>query len=420
MGEVYSLKITVLIGNGLDVSLGIKSSYGDFYKWYCNQKSKVAHIQKFRDDIKEDISRDVPDDEKTWSDFELGLGKYTEEFSVDNVSDFVDCLEDAQSSIRDYLHAEQNKFVVGDFTDESVSAFRLNLAKFFAELPEIERDAVQSSLNGARQENKEIQFITFNYTDSIERILENLPNDLFATWNYGSSVYGYKINKTVHHVHGTVNEFPVLGVNDESQIANKQLLDVEQFKDFMIKADNITALGLRWHSVAENHISQSRVVCVFGMSMGASDAKWWKKLAFWMLPNPERHLVLYWYMKDPPNRIQSIKQLKVVNMVKDQFLRYADNMSVSDKQKIKARIHVVINTKQFLTLERKPKKGNVLSPVGVSSQLSIPEPVELLAPDDSIVGKYDEIHRTLEKIFDTGEQGLIDAYNRDLEMETIM
>ena len=78
------MKISVLLGNGFDVSLGIKSSYGDFYKWYYDKPSDIKHIQDFRNAIKEDILRDIPDDEKTWADFELGLGKYTENFTKYN------------------------------------------------------------------------------------------------------------------------------------------------------------------------------------------------------------------------------------------------------------------------------------------------------------------------------------------------
>ena len=43
------MRITFLIGNGFDISCGIRSSYGDFYKWYCKQdKSDKAHVNAFR------------------------------------------------------------------------------------------------------------------------------------------------------------------------------------------------------------------------------------------------------------------------------------------------------------------------------------------------------------------------------------
>lgn len=414
------MKITVLIGNGFDVSLGIKSSYGEFYKWYCAQKSDVEHIQKFRNDIKEDISRDVPDEEKTWADFELGLGKYTDQFTLDNASDFVDCLEDAQGSIREYLLTEQNKFSADQFTEESISSLRMRLQDFTIDLPEIERDAVIASIKKFPNEHREIQFITFNYTNSLERIMKAIPDELFATWTHGPSTYGYKINKKVHHVHGTIDEFPVLGVNDVSQIANQQLLDVPQFKEYMVKADNITALGLRWHSVAETQISQSRIVCLYGMSLGASDAKWWRKLAQWLLADSGRHLMLYWYMRKAPNRISSIRQLQTVDLVKEKFLAYSENLSDADKQKIKSRIHVVINTKNFLSLDRKPIKGKVVPSAVVPYS---PEQLDAIANgarilSDPAMQRFDKLDESVRLLNDYGTKKILDAYNRDLQLQT--
>lgn len=414
------MKITVLVGNGFDISLGIKSSYGDFYKWYCAQKSDVAHIQKFRNDIKEDISRNVPAEEKTWADFELGLGKYTANFTPENVDEFIECLEDAQESIRDYLQTEQEKFSTAIFTDESLSTLRQSLKDFDADLPEIERDAVLASVKKASNEDREIQFINFNYTNSLESILGAVPDDRFATWMYGPVTYGYKINKKVHHVHGTIDEFPVLGVNDESQIANKQLLGNPQFKNYMVKADNITALGLRWHGVAETQISQSRIVCLFGMSLGESDAKWWRKLAQWLLASSDRHLILFWYEREVPKRISNVWQLRKVDFAKEKFLAHSINLSDTDKQNIKSRIHVIINTKHFFALERKPKKGKVLTSASgptMDQYLAAAEKGNALL-GDPILDKFNKSDVLLQKINGSDIEKLIKAHNRTLGIDT--
>ena len=417
------MKITVLVGNGLDISLGIKSSYGDFYKWYCTQKSDVAHIQKFRDDIKEDMSRNVPAEEKTWADFELGLGKYTANFTPDNVDEFVDCLEDAQASIREYLRIEQGIFAVDQFTDDSISSLRLRLKDFYTELPEIERDDVINSINSTQNEHREIQFITFNYTDSLEKILEHIPDERFGDWSYGATQYGYKLSKNVHHVHGSVNEFPVLGVNDESQIENKQLLNTPQFRDYLIKSSNITALGMRWHSYAENQISQSRIVCLYGMSLGATDAKWWRKLAQWLKASGNRHLILYWYMRNPPNRIMTIRHLKTITWVKDKFLSFSEQLSETDKQNIKSRIHVVINSQNFLGLDKKPKKGKVLTSASgpTMAQYLVAAEKANAVLSDPIIDKFNKSEELLQKINGSGIERierLIEAHNHTLDIDT--
>lgn len=413
------MKITVLVGNGFDISLGIKSSYGDFYKWYCAQKSDMAHIQKFRDDIKEDMSRNVPAEEKTWADFEMGLGKYTENFQPDNVDEFIECLEDAQENIRDYLQSEQDKFSTDIFTDESLSTLRQRLKDFTSGLQEIERDEILASIKKVPNEDREISFITFNYTNSLERILDAVPDERFATWIFGATTYGYKINKNVHHVHGTIDEFPVLGVNDESQIVNKHLLADPQFINYMVKADTITALGLRWHSVAETQISQSRIICLYGMSLGASDAKWWRKLAQWLLANSDRHLVLFWYEREVPKRISNVWQLRKVDFAKEKFLAYSNNLSDADKQHIKAHIHVIINTKHFFALERKPKKGKVLTSAGgptMDQYLAAAEMSSALLSDP--IDKIIKSEALLQKINGSDIEKLIKAHNRTLGIDT--
>ena len=156
-------------------------------------------------------------------------------------------------------------------------------------------------------------------------------------------------------MHGTTESFPVLGVNDESQITNKELLETPQFKEMLVKAQNVHALGMLWHNQAEEQISNSRVICILGMSLGATDAKWWRKLVQWLKADSNRHIVLYWYEKNPPNGISTVKQLQAVDAAKNKLLSYTANLSANEIATLKNRIHVVINTKRYLRLTKKQK-----------------------------------------------------------------
>jgi len=353
------MKITVLIGNGFDVSLGIKSSYGDFYKWYYEKPSDIKHIQDFRNAIKEDILSDIPDDEKTWADFELGLGMYTKCFTKETVDQFIDCLDDAQANIRQYLLEQEATFDITHCTEASRVAFQKSLWNFYEEISDLEKGSMRGSINAVPNEDREISFITFNYTDTLERILRVVPEGSLSTWKYGSSVYGYKLNRNILHVHGTTERFPVLGVNDESQIANKELLNTPQFKEMLVKAENVRALGMLWHNQAEEQISNSRVVCILGMSLGATDAKWWRKLVQWLKADGNRHIILYWFEKNPPNGISTVKQLQAVDGAKNKLLSYTEKLSANEISTLKSRIHVVINTSKYLRLKKKPNEEEI-------------------------------------------------------------
>lgn len=353
------MKITVLLGNGFDVSLGIKSSYGDFYKWYYAKPSDIKHIQNFRNAIKEDMLSDIPDDEKTWADFELGLGKYTENFTKETVDQFIECLDDAQANIRQYLLEQESSFDITQCTDTSMVAFQKSLWNFYEEISDLEKGPMRGSINAVPNEDREISFITFNYTNTLERILKVVPEGSLSTWKHISSVYGYKLNRNVLHVHGTTDRFPVLGVNDESQIANKELLNTAQFKEMLVKAENVRALGMLWHNQAEEQISNSRVVCILGMSLGATDAKWWRKLVQWLKADGNRHVILYWFEKNPPNGISTVKQLQAVDRAKNKLLTYTEKLSANEVSSLKNRIHVVINTSKYLRLEKKQKEKEI-------------------------------------------------------------
>lgn len=344
------MKITFLIGNGFDIALGIKSSYGDFYKWYCDQPSIVKYISEFKKDIKEDINRNVPDDEKTWADFELGLGKYSKKFTKETVDQFLNCYEDAQENIVEYLKIRGQKFDVHSFSDNSIEKFKNSIRYFYNYLADDEIGTIKSFVEQRGRDNIEISFYTFNYTNTLESILSRITGKVFASWKMSNDTYEFKISPNVFHIHGTLNEYPVIGVNDETQIENKELLETNLFKDFIIKENNIKKLGKLWHSQMETQISNSRIICLYGVSIGDSDAKWWRKLIQWLKAHDSRHIIIFWYEKTKLNTISSRKQIQCVDDAKNKLLSYT-KLSENDIDRLKQRIHVVINSTEFLQLE---------------------------------------------------------------------
>jgi len=345
------MKITFLIGNGFDVSVGIESSYSKFYEWYCKQPSILKYINDFKTNIQRDMNQDVPDEEKTWADFEVGLGKYTAEFTAEQVSQFLDCYEDAQNGIAEYLKGQEAKCDVSAISESALSEFANTVLNFYQELPDLERIAVNAVCNDAKNDDREMSFVSFNYTGILGEILKRLPTTTLKKWKNGNTDYACKLNTNVIHVHGTISEFPIIGVDGDGQIVNKELLSTPQFREIMIKAECVNALGRLWHRQAEELISKSRIVCVFGMSLGETDAKWWRKLAQWLKADGNRHIVVYWYDRNPPNGVSVRKQLEGKNNVIEKLLSYSQ-LADKEKDTIKNRIHVIINTSKFLRIPK--------------------------------------------------------------------
>lgn len=99
----------------------------------------------------------------------------------------------------------------------------------------------------------------------------------------------------IHHVNGVLGEGIILGVNDESQIADPRLNSDEEVLVTTIKTKANLQKGARSTEIAEQLINQSDILCVFGMSFGATDRYWWKQLCGWLTQSAERRLVLFNY-----------------------------------------------------------------------------------------------------------------------------
>ena len=315
------------------------------------------------------------------------MGKYTNKFTPETVEDFLDCYEDAQESIVKYLKEQLDSFDFEKIPDDDLEKYSNSILNFYQELPDAERIMVDSKCNGVVGESREISFISFNYTDTFKKLLDRLSSDVLKKWRHGNTEYQCKFNTDIIYAHGTVSEFPIIGVNDESQIANKALLNTAEFKNIMIKSNSVAALGRLWHKKAEEQISQSRIVCVFGMSLGETDAKWWRKIALWLKADSNRHLIIYWYVNNPPNGISVRKQLQEKNKVITKLLSYS-NFKPEEINSFRERIHTIINTGSFLKLN---------SNIGIESS-SDENSIANIAKSAMEWGEFDELNEKLPQI----------------------
>lgn len=338
------MNITFLVGNGFDMSLGIDTSYKAFYRWYCDQPSNYYCIEKFKNEIKYDIEKKG----ENWSDFELGLGRYTKKFTVDTVEEFSACREDAHKSIVKFLEEQQSKCDLEVLSNEAIAEFANGFINYYEELTPKEKNI----FNQIKLENKSrdtvVNILSFNYTKILNEIVSKINNPLHK-WAYGSYYNSLTINKSIINVHGTSQYYPILGVSDESQIANQDLLEVPGFKEYMIKPYSVNFLGEFWHTDAENIINKSTVIGIFGMSLGKSDSRWWHKIGQW-LKNSGRHLIIYWYTDRPLNSISVLIKYRAEKEVKDIFLQYCE-FSKEEIENIRERIHIVINTKKVFNIK---------------------------------------------------------------------
>ena len=345
--------ITFLVGNGFDVASGLNTSYTSFYKWYCHQPSNSFPV----DELKQNIWLHG----ENWADFEIGLGRYTSSFRAGVPPYFLDCYEDAHDRMIEYIEKEEKQVDFSSLESE-IKQLGNGLLKFYEELTPRERQEINSLIKDDRTNDTLLQFISFNYTDILDRCANLLSREPLQRWLAGGDVHTFQVNPSVVHVHGTINEYPILGVNDVSQIANLDLCKFSEFLDVMIKPESVNAIGRFWHENASKRIADSSIVCIYGMSLGDSDAIWWQKLMSWITDSPNRHLIIYWYTSEPQTNRSILKRNREIDRVKKRIVSFWG--STTDLSEIlQDRIHVILNTNKVLRIGLKKISSTPREPV---------------------------------------------------------
>lgn len=344
------MNVSFLIGNGFDIALGLKSSYADFYKWYCNQNSDSQQIEIFKQDIKTDIEKKGG---KNWSDFEIGLGKYTSKFSKDTIQDFLHCYEDVGNKMLEYLELETGRFEE-DIDKTKIETFRKGIANFLSNLQPREQKEIENYFPQNGNYNVTVKMISFNYTSWLDEFVEKASTEPLRIWNTGVYQHTMTLVPDVIHAHGKINEWPIFGVNDESQVANKDLLSDATFHDIMIKPRSVVKNGQLWHEDAHTIIGNSDVICIFGMSMGATDSVWFEQIMEWLPANAAHHLIIFWHTDNPSNGRSVLQTTQNRRAARTKITDY----SLLTNEMIAAledRIHVVENMKKLFNIKLNEK-----------------------------------------------------------------
>ena len=256
------MRILYFIGNGLDVALGLKTRYPDFYDYYCS----LEESERNEDVIK--LRKEISKNKEDWKDLECQLGKYTEK--VSNSEDMEKICLDLNDSLRVYLLKEQAKVSSEDFNRRRCID-RLSHPEDF--LLNDDKVVFNGSLNAS---NRYIDIITLNYTDTLEKVFFNGKNGISDSGN-DSVGRRWEIGR-IYHVHGTLSGSPLVGVDNISQIANKGFAENEDIREIMIKPEANSATKSGVDRRCRDLIGQADVLVLFGVSLGETDLTWWKAI----------------------------------------------------------------------------------------------------------------------------------------------
>jgi len=279
--------ITFIIGNGFDLATGLKTSYKDFLDVYKKPKKDDSKAVKwFKTKILEPDSANW----ENWADFEWQMGQASSQFNGKNcVDDFNECVENFNTSFKEYLREECEKIDWDSSEiDNCTDIFYNSISKFYEHIKSV--DSWHSVENFIGYECT-ADFVQFNYTSVFDKLLER--SNWYLQDNSRFARYIYNM-----HIHGKMDGYITMGVDNVEQISNEEIRRNPTSRNIFVKSDNITLVHSQdvnktnYREQAFQSIAESRVICVFGSSIGATDQSYWAAIGEW-LKNKSGKLVIF-------------------------------------------------------------------------------------------------------------------------------
>ena len=288
------MNILYILGNGFDKAQKMATGYPDFYKYLTDKvKNESALLGKMKSAITENT--------ELWSDMESGLGEFTS--ATNHAEEFDSFYFELSEHLQNYLKNENNKFAPSDKLKNKFQSDFTTISKYLGALDKTRFDGFLGTVSTS---TKDINVITLNYTNTLEKILGLSPN--ITTKGFG----GNTNLQNIIHVHGQLGESIIIGVDHPAQIKNDSFRNNEDIKDIMIKIESNESMKETRHMECERLIANANVIVLFGVSLGETDARWWKLIGQNL--RRRKNIAIIQHLYNPgaitPTQRQKIRQLE--------------------------------------------------------------------------------------------------------------
>ena len=325
------MNILFILGNGFDKAQGLATSYPEFYEEY----QKIKPASEFEAQLKKDIQSDY----QTWADLEEGLGKYSAHFT--DINEFREVLRILNSRLKDYLKAQTLRIDTMGLSREKLINYLKNPDTELEPKQSVEYNDFFVTINSG---NVYIDCVTLNYTDTFEVVYDNQDAFLGRIGSKDVPVFF----KQIYHLHGSLDNMILVGVNDVSQITNEAFRESADLREEFVKPEINNGCENMMNETFSQLIQEASIIVLFGVSVGITDSVWWQAIGKRM-DNPKENLRLIYYPYDLnkdtgnyPFRKRRWSQ-EYISFLKD---RMGIQASVED---LRNRIYVGIN-KPFMML----------------------------------------------------------------------
>ena len=334
------MNITFLIGNGFDKGLGLNTGYRDFYEKYCeNSAEDDSNIKDFKKMLAE--GKKYPDI-NDWSDFETSFGVHSEDFPTHNDDDYavqkqryIARFRHFAKKFNAYLEEEEKR---ADFSNtKAITTTMDNALSTYYHIQNENKEAIQNLYKSFSSSPLIYNFITFNYTKCIDKCVEAYKKHIS---NYSSKSVGSML-----HLHGYVDDNMIMGVNDPSQIKNPLFAKDQDIIRGIVKPQQSYSVRSNYEKPVIETINKSDIICIYGMSIGETDKKWWKIIANWLAKN-DRHVLIILSYDDKYDKRFPFEKIEFTDKVTNRFLQLSE-MTEDEQKTIRPRIFVEFNHTVF-------------------------------------------------------------------------
>lgn len=294
------MNICVLIGNGFDLALGLKTRYGDFIAEYLktNKESEIRDVKWLCETISSDLT--------TWGDAEMAFGQLSFDAARQHALETYMAAEESFTvSLQEYLSGENARFQIP--VEEREGARSLFL-RHICELTNCMTAGHKEKCRLVNANDVSVTFLNFNYTNTLSQIVGDASSTVTID---GFSQGAIKI-EPVCHVHGTLGSGVLFGVDTPNQISSQPVRDYCSRTGETVKPKGAEAAGFQGRADGVELLKHADVIITFGLSFGESDKSWWRLLWDRVLTNgPHAQLIICPYSLKRPAQILGNRMVRI-------------------------------------------------------------------------------------------------------------
>jgi hypothetical protein len=280
----------------------------------------------------------------------VALGKHSKKFNVKNQEDYFERRSSFEKVLKEHFKNQEKRIDYTKNKEKIKKSFKTSLINYDKFLEEESRLAIKKIISNFSSVDRFVyNFITFNYTNILEKCLEQIESRnkylIFGSDDSNNDVNSKYQKGDLIYVHGTLDDSLILGVDNKSQIANKELAENHDFQKRIIKSQLNSGTGQLHEDGAKKLICQSKIICLFGVSIGETDKLWWKVIYDWLKNDKSNQLIIFYFDKGY-DKSDTAKTNSYKDKRRNDFYSLAETKD-EDKNHVEKRIHIAYGGEMF-------------------------------------------------------------------------